>query len=206
MIKDRKSVNSKIPDKVWTCCIFGISTVVIIQFFWVWKTYYILESGKVIRWMWIYFSIPCLTGSFFLLKTFNQHLFYNYPEYYSEKNLSKWSKFKNKLTSYGLLVALFSFFTYDTIIQTNDWLGSSERILINQSIESIHAIYHNGGSSRRGFIRRYSKGFYKSDIQIVYKGKLRKISADGDWNGRDLSNTTLNTGGFWGILYARSLL
>lgn len=194
-------MENKTPDKKWGWLIFGTLVIVVVQFFWVMKTYYMLESGKVIRWMLIYFSIPCLVVSFLLLKQFNRHLFYAYPERYSETNLSNWSRFKNKLTSFILIIALFSFFTYDTIIQTNDWFGTSERMTFNQKIESVEHIYHG---RRQGRFSR--KGFDTSNIRFIYKGKERIISVDGEWNGGDTLKITLNTGGFWGVLYTKSLL
>lgn len=195
------NMENKAPNKKWGWLIFVTLVIVVIQFFWVMKTYYMLESGKVIRWMLTYFSIPCLVGSFFLLKQFNRHLFYAYPERYSETNLSKLSRFKNKLTSYVLIVALFSFFTYDTIIQTNDWFGTSERMTFNQRVEGVEYVHHGGRS------RRFSgKGFYTSNIRFIYKGKERIIRANGKWNEGDTLKITLNTGGFWGIFYTKSLL
>lgn len=194
-------MENKTPDKKWGWLIFGTLVIVVVQFFWVMKTYYMLESGKVIRWMLIYFSIPCLVVSFLLLKQFNRHLFYAYPERYSETNLSNWSRFKNKLTSFILIIALFSFFTYDTIIQTNDWFGTSERMTFNQKIESVEHIHHGGRPGR--FSR---KGFDTSNIRFIYKGKEHIISVDGEWNGGDTLKITLNTGGFWGVLYTKSLL
>jgi len=146
-----------------------------------------------------YFSIPCLVGSFFLLRKFNTLLFYSYSSNYVEVNLTKWNQFKNKLTSFVLIISMLSFLTYDTIIQTNEWLGSSKQELFNQEINEMKFNQH----TRTG--RRLRTGRETTDIYITYQSKERVLRINGTWNGGDNLGLRLNTGGFWGILYLKSL-
>jgi hypothetical protein len=188
------------PARKYAWLIFLAVLIVAIQFFWVLKTYYIIESQKVIWWMIKYFSIPYLVGPFFVLNKFNKLLFYSYSSRYLEGNLTKWNQFKNKLTSYVLIVLMISFFTYDTIIQTNDWFGSSKQEVFNKEINTMEFIQHT--RTRRGF----RGGEHETtDIYITYHGKERVLSVSGTWNGGDTLNLPIRTGGFWGILYLRSL-
>ena len=200
-----KQISTGDSNKKWAWLIVMILILVITQFFLVLKSYYMLESEKILGWMLKYFSIPCLVWALFILKKFNKVLFYAYPEKYSEEKLNKWNKFRNLLISYVLLIGMASFFTYDSIIQTSDWLGSSKYERFKQVLKKVEIIQH-GGSSRRGlFGRRGSNTYRTSDIYLVYKGKEVLISSNKIWDVGDTLDLTLNTGGFWGILYAKRL-
>lgn len=201
-MKNKNPVKNTNPKWIWL--IVSAFIFIILQLFWVLNSYYMLESKKILWWMLTYFSLPCLIGSFLILKKFNWLLFYSYLENYREENLRKPDRFRNKLTSYALIVLMASFFTYDTIIQTNDWFGSSKHERFNQVLKKVEAVQH-GGSNRRRFIGGRGNTYETSDIYLFYKGKQAVISSDKVWHVGDTLDVTLNTGGFWGVLYAKRL-
>ncbi|AEA45797.1 hypothetical protein [Fluviicola taffensis] len=188
----------ELSNKTKGLILIGIILLVVIQFFWVLKVYFVLESTKVFWWMVCYFSVPILLFSLSILKKFTRFIFYSH-ERSSRREETKWNRFRSKFTSFMLLIFLFSFFTYDTIIQTNDWWGSSETERFNQVIEEVSINMPTG----RTRIFQLGKGPTSYDIYMEYQNERIQLNTPHPWNIGDTFQVKMNTGGLWGILYAR---
>jgi hypothetical protein len=173
---------------------FGIVLLGAIQFFVVLAKYQVIESQKVF-WGVILYAVPVITlASTLFSRRLTYHMFYSH-EKVNLKTVSRINRFKNSLVSILLMVLTFSFITYDTIIQTNDWLGKDKYQHIETEIIDVE---------QRNTTRARSTGSGNSRwiITIEINGELVELTTKTYYEKGELFEMTLNLGGAWGIIYA----
>lgn len=193
-----------ITSKQISWLFFLIVLIVTIQFFWVFQKYKVIESTKVIWWV-IKFGLPVFfVANFLLINRLTYLLFYSYFGDFKKrkKRVDKWKHFKNKFVIFTLCIMTFCFFTYDTIIQTNDWFSSDTHYTFNQKVSRIDAHKYEG-LRRRRWIRRQlgSPDRISYDLHLTYKSRKIILSTNSPWKEGILCTLTVNSGGLWGILY-----
>ena len=191
-MKGQKTMNKeKTFNKTWI--VFIVLCLLMVQFFYVLGKYEVIESEKVFWWTIIYFSPPLLVVSVLLSNRFTNLLFY--PKLGLKPTfISKTTHLKNRLTSIGLSLLMSGFFTYSTIIQTNDWFGTDK-------YEAVIAEVLDVEYSRTSRYTSIRKGHEKWIISIEYKGEIRKLTMREHWQIGDTFDMTVNTGGCWNILF-----
>lgn len=178
-------------NKIWIL-LLTVCTIAL-QFFYVLGKYEVIESQKVFYWTLVYSLPASLVLSFFIQKKFTNLLFYSSIKY-RVTDVSKSVRIKNKLTSIGLFLMMFNFFTYNTIILTNDWFGSDKHELV---ISEVINVEH----SQIGSSKTIGPGKENWKISLKYKGDIVKLTTNKPWNIGDTFEMTLNTGGCWNILF-----
>lgn len=173
--------------------LFVIFILLVIQFFYVLFKYEIIESDKIFWWVIFYFLPIYMVISFFINNKLTKLLFYS-TEKYQPSNLTKKDRLKNWLACFGLSLLMMNFFTYNTIILTNDWLGSGSHELIQSKVLNVE--YSN---TRRA--RSTGSGNPTWTITINCHGKMIKLTTHQPWGKGDKFEMYLNTGGFWGIKF-----
>lgn len=173
---------------------FGIFLLVTIQFFVVLAKYEIIESQKVYYGVLLYCVPLYIILGVLLSKRVSYHLFYEYAKV-DINTISKINQLKNTLVSTALVVIVFSFFTYNTVIQTNDWCGKDKYQDIQTEVLEVE--YHNI-KGRHSF----GEGNRRWIITIEINGKLVDITTRNPYQKGEIFEITLNLGGAWGIIYA----
>jgi len=123
-----------------------------------------------------------------------------YHLFYSSKNVdlnkvTRARRIKNSLASYLLIALTFSFITYDTIIQTNDWFGQNKYQHIDTKV--LHVEFRN---TKR--VLSLGTGNKRWIITIEINGKLVELTTQTRYQKGDMFEMTLNIGGAWGIIFA----
>lgn len=179
---------NRIGKTAWI--ILAIVTIVCIQSYWLFKRYEILESGKVLKWV-FYIILPSLTIIGLIFNSYlTKIIFYTRWTNYSKNKISKSRQNLNAFTSLFLFLFLSTIFSYNLIIQSNEWLGSSNTYKFNCLIlDTIKT-----DSKRRDSFQVYEfkVRYLENDIWL----KSNKIKTIGH-----VFNETLNTGGKWGVIY-----
>lgn len=178
-------------NKSWM--LFFAFCSIAIQFFYVLGKYEIIESEKVFWWVLKYFLPLYLVVALFIKRGFTKLLLYSTPKL-QPSDVSKSTRAKNQLASIGLFLLMSNFFTYNSIILTNDWFGSGKHELIITEVLDVE--YERIGSSRIN-----GKGNEKWIISLNYKGKIIRLTTQKPWYPGDTFEMTLNTGGCWNILF-----
>lgn len=171
---------------------FSVFLFTIIQFFWVLSEYTTIESGKVFFWTIAYILPISVLVSFTFNKPLTNMLFYAYPKKHVRviKTVG-FSHIKNRILTGILSSFILCFLSYDSIIQTNDWLGKTEYHTFNTEIISVSKRKHG----RRG------PAYVSYDVEVMYNGSPITISTRDKYYVGETFNKTLNIGGFWGIIF-----
>jgi hypothetical protein len=159
----------------------------VIQFFSVLIKYETIESAKVFEWVGFY-VFPIITVICFIFrKKLTYQIFYSY-NLKSSEGLSKISKIKNTLAAFGLFILTFSFISYDTIIQTNDWFGQNKYQHVQTEILEVE------------YQRTKNKSTWTITIEV--NSELIELTTKTAYYKGGTYKKTLNMGGAWGIIYA----
>ena len=173
--------------------IFWILLFISLQFFYVLFKYETIESEKVFWWVILYFLPIYAILLFFPNRSFTKLLFYSSPTY-QPSDLNKIDRLKNLSASFGLSITMISFFSYNTIILTNDWFGSGKHELLRSKVQEVK--YSN---VRR--TKSTGSGNPKWIITVKFHNEMIKLTTHKPWFIGEKVEINLNTGGLWGIKF-----
>ena len=176
--------------KKWTIIYFLICSVI------GWYPFFSIkyfETHKALVTTTKYFlPIITLLAILFVTKFYFKHLKQlNANHKFKSQTQEKWADFFNCFLMILVLTATFFAMTYSTIITTNAYLGTSDKILINEKVQDYYT-----STDKYGKTRRYIKFLNPVDNEVITM-EVYKLYNIGDTFEKEMKI------GQWKILYSK---